>query len=165
MFWFHVTGMWRFYRQRRREEFKKALEGSLKFFPGIKIFPSPLFLFRFPFSPFPQKRLILRLPPSIKRSFSRAKRQNAGCKWNLQPDDFMLLQSQINYMPYKNQMIVLLWSFLQRKQSAAYMRREGNHLYEYGLHKTRTTRINGSRLSTRPNLSNDDVDSVFFVSN
>ena len=25
------------YRQRRREEFKKALEGALKFFPGMKI--------------------------------------------------------------------------------------------------------------------------------
>ena len=30
--------------------------------------------------------------------------------------------------------------------AAAYVRREGNHLYEYGLHKTRTTSINGSRL-------------------
>ena len=28
-----------FYGQRRREEFKKALEGALKFFPGIKIKP------------------------------------------------------------------------------------------------------------------------------
>ena len=37
--WFHVTGMWYFYGQRRREEFKKALEGALKFFPGIKIKP------------------------------------------------------------------------------------------------------------------------------
>ena len=27
------------YGQRRREEFKKALEGALKFFPGIKIKP------------------------------------------------------------------------------------------------------------------------------
>ena len=32
-----------------------------------------------------------------------------------------------------------------------------NHLYEYGLHKTRTARINGSRLSSRPDRSNDDV--------
>ena len=31
--------MWYFYGQRRREEFKKALEGALKFFPGIKIKP------------------------------------------------------------------------------------------------------------------------------
>ena len=29
--------MWYFYGQRRREEFKKALEGALKFFPGIKM--------------------------------------------------------------------------------------------------------------------------------
>jgi len=41
--------------------------------------------------------------------------------------------------------------------AAAYVRLEGNHLYEYGLHKTRTTRINGSRLSTRPDRSSDDV--------
>ena len=27
------------YGQRRREQFKKALEGALKFFPGIKITP------------------------------------------------------------------------------------------------------------------------------
>ena len=31
--------MWYFYGQRRREEFKKALEGALKFFPGIKRTP------------------------------------------------------------------------------------------------------------------------------
>ena len=31
--------MWYFYGQRRREEFKKALEGALKFFLGIKITP------------------------------------------------------------------------------------------------------------------------------
>ena len=30
--------------------------------------------------------------------------------------------------------------------AAAYVRRERNHLYEYGLHKTRTARINGSWL-------------------
>ena len=30
---------WYFYGQRRIEEFKKALEGALKFFPGIKIKP------------------------------------------------------------------------------------------------------------------------------
>ena len=29
--------MWYFYGQRRREEFKPALEGALKFFPGMKI--------------------------------------------------------------------------------------------------------------------------------
>ena len=34
-FWFHVL----LYGQRRREEFKKALVGALKFFPGIKITP------------------------------------------------------------------------------------------------------------------------------
>ena len=31
--------MWYFYGQRRRDEFKKAVEGALKFFPGIKIKP------------------------------------------------------------------------------------------------------------------------------
>ena len=31
--------MWYFYGQRRREEFKKALEGALKFFPGINVKP------------------------------------------------------------------------------------------------------------------------------
>ena len=31
--------MWYFNGQRPREEFKKALEGALKFFPGIKIKP------------------------------------------------------------------------------------------------------------------------------
>ena len=31
--------MWYFYGQRRREEFKKAVEGVLKFFPGIKRTP------------------------------------------------------------------------------------------------------------------------------
>ena len=31
--------MWYFYGQRGREEFKKALEGALKFFLGIKITP------------------------------------------------------------------------------------------------------------------------------
>ena len=46
MFWFHVTGMWYFYRQRRREEFKKALEGALKFFSGIKIKPEQEFCFQ-----------------------------------------------------------------------------------------------------------------------
>ena len=33
--------------------------------------------------------------------------------------------------------------------AAAYTRRERNHLYEYGLHKTRIPRINSSRLSSR----------------
>ena len=41
--------------------------------------------------------------------------------------------------------------------AAAYIRRERNHLYEYGLYQTRTARINGSRLSSRPDRSNDDV--------
>ena len=31
--------LWYFYGRRRREEFKTALEGALKFFPGIKIKP------------------------------------------------------------------------------------------------------------------------------
>ena len=31
--------MWYFYGQRRKEEFKKDLEGALTFFPGIKIRP------------------------------------------------------------------------------------------------------------------------------
>ena len=35
--WFDI--MWYFNRQRPREEFKKALEGALKFFPRIKIKP------------------------------------------------------------------------------------------------------------------------------
>ena len=39
----------------------------------------------------------------------------------------------------------------------AYISCERNHLYEYGLHKTRTAGINGSRLSSRPDRSNDDV--------
>ena len=39
----------------------------------------------------------------------------------------------------------------------AYIRGERNHLYEWGLHKTRTAGINGSRLSPRPDQSNDDV--------
>ena len=37
-----------FYGQRRREEFKKALEGALKFFPGIKIKPAQEFVFSRP---------------------------------------------------------------------------------------------------------------------
>ena len=41
--------------------------------------------------------------------------------------------------------------------AVAYIRGETNHLYECGLHKTRTAGINGSRLSPRPDQSNDDV--------
>ena len=41
--------------------------------------------------------------------------------------------------------------------AAAYIRRKGNNLYYYSVHKTRTTSINGSRLSLRPDRSNDDV--------
>ena len=41
--------------------------------------------------------------------------------------------------------------------AAIYIRREGNHLYEYSLYKTRTASINGSRFSTRPDRFNDDV--------
>ena len=35
-----------FYGQRRREEFKTALEDALKFFPGIKIKPSKNCVFK-----------------------------------------------------------------------------------------------------------------------
>ena len=38
-----------------------------------------------------------------------------------------------------------------------YIRDERNHLYECGLQKMRTAGINGSRLSPRPDQSNDDV--------
>ena len=41
--------------------------------------------------------------------------------------------------------------------AAVYIRREGNHLYEYSLYKTRTAGINGSRLSMRQDRFNDDV--------
>ena len=41
--------------------------------------------------------------------------------------------------------------------ASAYIRGERNHLYECGLHKMRTAGINGSRLSPRPDQSNDDV--------
>lgn len=41
--------------------------------------------------------------------------------------------------------------------AAAYIRREQTHLYGYGIHKTRTARINGSRLSSWPTGSSDDV--------
>ena len=41
--------------------------------------------------------------------------------------------------------------------AAAYIRREGNHLYEYSLYRTRIARINGSRLRTRSDRFNDDV--------
>ena len=34
------------YGQRRREKFKEALEGALKFFPGIKIKPSKNYVFK-----------------------------------------------------------------------------------------------------------------------
>ena len=37
------------------------------------------------------------------------------------------------------------------------MRPERKHLFEYGLHKTRTTCMNSSRPSSRPDRSNDDV--------
>ena len=39
----------------------------------------------------------------------------------------------------------------------AYIRRERNHLYKYGLYQMQTARINGSQLSSRPDQSNDDV--------
>ena len=37
----------------------------------------------------------------------------------------------------------------------AHIRCERNHLYEYGLYQTRTARINGSRLSSRPGCAFD----------
>ena len=46
---------------------------------------------------------------------------------------------------------------LQLTLAAAYIRGKRNHLYECGLHKTRTAGINGSQLSRRPDQSNDDV--------
>ena len=42
-------------------------------------------------------------------------------------------------------------------RAEAYINRERNHLYEYGSHKTRTAGINGSRLSSRSDRSNDEV--------
>ena len=39
----------------------------------------------------------------------------------------------------------------------AYIRPERKHLFEYGLHKTRTTCMNSSRPSSRRDRSNDDV--------
>ena len=39
----------------------------------------------------------------------------------------------------------------------AYIKCEWNHLYEYDLHKTQTTHINGSRLGLRPDQSNVDI--------
>ena len=41
--------------------------------------------------------------------------------------------------------------------AAAYIRRKGNNLYDSSVNKTRTTSINGSQLSSRPDRSNDDV--------
>ena len=41
--------------------------------------------------------------------------------------------------------------------ATACIRGERNHLYECGLHKMRTAGINDSRLSPRPDQSNDDV--------
>ena len=46
---------------------------------------------------------------------------------------------------------------LQLTLAVAYIRGKMNHLYECGLHKTRTAGINGSQLSRRPDQSNDDV--------
>ena len=51
----------------------------------------------------------------------------------------------------------MLGPFIREKISRGLHRTQRNHLYEYGLHKTRTARINGSRLSSRPDRSNDDV--------
>ena len=35
--------------------------------------------------------------PSLKRSFSRAKRQSAGCKWNLQPAAWFYVKQSLPY--------------------------------------------------------------------
>ena len=62
---------------------------------------------------------------SLKRSFSRAKQQIAGCQWNLQAAIcFHVKQSQINYMPSKSHVILLLGPFIPEKIIR-------------GLHKTR----------------------------
>ena len=46
----------------------------------------------------------------------------------------------------------------EEKKAAVYITLEGNHLYEYSVHKTRASPINGSRLSSsRPDRTNDDV--------
>ena len=45
----------------------------------------------------------------------------------------------------------------ERKWAAAYVRRKRNYFYDYGLHKTRTARINDSRLSSPLDRSNGDV--------
>ena len=42
----------------------------------------------------------------------------------------------------------------------AYIRHERNHPYKYGLHKTRTAGINGSRLSSRTDRSSVVVSKV-----
>ena len=41
--------------------------------------------------------------------------------------------------------------------ASAYIKGERNHLYEFGLHKTRTAGMNSSLLSPRPYQSNDDA--------
>ena len=38
--------LWYLYGQRRREEFKKAIEGALKFFPGFEKIPEQEFCFQ-----------------------------------------------------------------------------------------------------------------------
>ena len=45
----------------------------------------------------------------------------------------------------------------ERKWAAAYVRRKRNYFYGYGLHKTRTARINDSRFSSPLDRSNGDV--------
>ena len=52
------------------------VEGSSKSICVRRFFPSPLFLFRFHFSPFPQKRLILRLGGNSNTP------RHASCKWS-----------------------------------------------------------------------------------
>ena len=45
----------------------------------------------------------------------------------------------------------------------AYIRRERNYLYDYGLHKTQTARMNGSGLSLRPDHSWPEMTWFVFV--
>ena len=47
---------------------------------GRRFFPSPLFLFRFHFSPFPQKRLILRLRYRLQERAERVTYIRARCR-------------------------------------------------------------------------------------
>ena len=52
--------------------------------------------------------------------------------------------------PGDNRAVYTRENKLRLTLAAAYKRRETKHLYEYGLYLTRTARINGSRLISRP---------------